>query len=382
MSTTRTVGHEFDLLELAFREGGPDAVFERLVRTAREEQGPRDLFAIRVMQVRHRLGLPLIETEKVLDLDDERRLIYETAFRDAARETGEMFLANGDIVNAWPYFKAIGEHAPVAAAIDVATGSENLDRLIEIAFREGVNPRKGFELLLEHHGICSAITWYGSSPDFSGRMECLRLLIRTLYSQLAASLRETVAATEGVAQPAAGVSELIAGRDWLFEGMSSYVDSTHLVSVLRFAPELEDPEMLRMVCEMAEYGRRLSPMFHFRGDPPFEDVYLDHAVFLKALLGEETDAAVEHFRGKLASAGEAAAPVLIDLLVRLGRQDEAIRVSEEYLPDASLQLCQAAGDYATLSRLARQRADPLGFAAAVIQSSPTRESACIAPDPA
>ena len=71
MSTTRTVGHEFDLLELAFREGGPDAVFERLVRTAREEQGPRDLFAIRVMQVRHRLGLPLIETEKVLDLDDE-----------------------------------------------------------------------------------------------------------------------------------------------------------------------------------------------------------------------------------------------------------------------------------------------------------------------
>ena len=80
-----------------------------------------------------------------------------------------------------------------------------------------------------------------------------------------------------------------------------------------------------MVCEMAEYGRRLSPMFHFRGDPPFEDVYLDHAVFLKALLGEETDAAVEHFRGKLASAGEAAAPVLIDLLVRLGRQEEAIR---------------------------------------------------------
>ena len=56
------------------------------------------------------------------------------------------------------------------------------------------------------------------------------------------------------------VAELIAGRDWLFEGMSSYVDSTHLVSVLRFAPELEDPEMLRMVCEMAEYGRHGSKL--------------------------------------------------------------------------------------------------------------------------
>ena len=54
--------------------------------------------------------------------------------------------------------------------------------------------------------------------------------------------------------------------------------------------------------------------------------------------------------------------------MRFGRQQEAIRVSEEYLPDATLQLCQAAGDYDTLRRLARQRADRLGFAAGVIQS--------------
>jgi hypothetical protein len=136
-------------------------------------------------------------------------------------------------------------------------------------------------LLLQHHGICSAITWYGSSPDYAGRTECLRLLIRTLYNQLAGSLRETVAATENVTPPNS-VRELIAGREWLFEGMSSYIDSTHLVSILRFAPDLEDPEMLRMALEMAEYGCRLSPMFHFRGDPPFEDVHLDHAVYLKA----------------------------------------------------------------------------------------------------
>ena len=89
---------------------------------------------------------------------------------------------------------------------------------------------------------------------------------------------------------------------------------------------------------------------------------------MKALLGVDGDAAVEHFRKKLDSVGEAAAPVLIDLLVRFGRHAEAIRVSEENLPDASLQLCQAAGDYTTLRRLARQRADRLGYAAAVIQS--------------
>jgi hypothetical protein len=361
------VTDEFDLLELAYREGGADAVFERLVLTARDQKRPRELFAVRVMQVRHRLGLPLIETEKVLDLEDERRQAYETAFRDAARETGELFLACNDIVSAWPYFKAIGEHAPVAAALQNVTGGDNLDRLIEIAFREGVSPLKGFELLLKHHGICAAITWYGSSPDYNGRPECLRLLVRTLYQTLAESLRETVAAAESIA-PAGGVRELIAGRDWLFEGMSSYTDSTHLVSVLRFVPESEDPETLRMALEMAEYGCRLSDMFHFRGDPPFEDVYLDHAVFLRALLGEDADAAVEHFRKKISSARDAAAPVLIDLLVRLGRHEDAIRTSMEHLPDVSLQLCQTAGDYATLRCLARQREDRLGFAAGIIQA--------------
>ena len=127
-----------------------------------------------------------------------------------------------------------------------------------------------------------------------------------------------------------------------------------------------------------------SPMFHFRGDPPFEDVYLDHAVYLKALLGMDGDAAVEHFRKKLDSAGEAAAPVLIDLLVRFGRQAEAISVSEEYLPDATLQLCQAAGDYATLRRLGAD-SGPTVWGSPRRSFSPTaitRESACIALSPA
>ena len=55
---------------------------------------------------------------------------------------------------------------------------ENLDRVIEIAYREGVNPSKGFELILKQHGICSAITWYGSNPDQQSRQQCLRLLVR------------------------------------------------------------------------------------------------------------------------------------------------------------------------------------------------------------
>ncbi len=384
MYTDTVDQEEFQLLEDAFRSDGPEAVFDRLIRRAREEKNHRLLFGTRLMACRHLMGLPLIETEPVIDVSDEQRPAYETAFRDAAREAGELCLAGGDIVSAWAYFKAIGERAPVAAAIENVTAGDNvivgnnLDRVIEIAFQEGVNPRKGFELILQHHGICRAITWFGSNHDYDSRHACLKLLVRTLHRDLAAALKETIAATEGDAPGTDSVAELIAGRDWLFEGTSYYVDSTHLASILGFTPELDDAETLRMALNMADYGQRLAPMFHFRSEPPFEDIYRDHAVYLRALLGEDVDAAIAHFRNKAAEPGDATpAEVLIDLLIRLGRYADAIQSSIEYFPDANvsprscptvLQLCQMAGDYARLRSVAREREDLLGFVAGVIQS--------------
>jgi hypothetical protein len=132
-----------------------------------------------------------------------------------------------------------------------------------------------------------------------------------------------------------------------------------------------------MALEMADYGYRLAPMFHFRGDPPFEDIYPDHAVYLRALTGGDREAAIAHFRKKAAGdSGTVAAEVLIDLLVRLERTQEAISAFQEYFPETNaapmncpsiLQLCQIAGDYTKLRGLARERGDVLGFAAGLIQ---------------
>ena len=139
--------------------------------------------------------------------------------------------------------------------------------------------------------------------------------------------------------------------------------------MLRYAPELEDPTLLRMVLEMAEYGTPAFPMFHFRGDPPFQDTYRDYAVYLKALLREDVEAGVAHFRAKVAGPEDAmCADVLINLLSRLERYPEAIQVSVESLPEASLQLCQLAADYAKLQDLARERRDVVSFAAGILQA--------------
>ena len=202
------------------RSDGADAVFDLLIRRARDGRDRRVLFGARIMQARHRLGLPLIETESVLGLPAGQRLTYETAFREAAREAGELLLAGGDIAGAWVYFKAIGEPAPVAAAIESVNGGENLDRIIEIAFQEGVNPRKGFELILEHHGICRAISWFEANRDRDSRQKSLRLLVRTLHGQIASAIKETIASAEGAAPETNSLAELMAGRAWLFEANS------------------------------------------------------------------------------------------------------------------------------------------------------------------
>jgi len=326
----------FARIQEAFQTDGAEAVFDLLTLDARETGNHRSLFDTAILRVRHRLGLPLIETGPVADLTADQRSVYEAAFREAARDAGELCLATGDIVNAWPYFKAIGERAPVAAAIERVDGGENLDRIIEIAFQEGANPRKAFELILEHRGLCSAITWFGGLPDRTSRQAGLRLLVQTIYDEIADALKHTIAQRE-CAEPQTGrIADLIAGRDWLFEGMSTYADATHVTAILRYAPELEDEVSLRSALELAQYGQRLDPMYHFRGDPPFEDTYRDIAVYMRALLGDDVDAAIAHFRARIGGPQDTlGAEVLVNLLSRRKRYAEAIKVSLEYLPEAS-----------------------------------------------
>ena len=372
----------FELLEEALRAGGPAAGFDLLSRRFRDEKNYPMLFEARLMQKRVELGVDPIQTGTLDDIPGDVRPAYERAFIEAAREVGGLFLADGDIVRAWPYFRAIGETAPVAAAIEQvdATGEE-LDAVIGIAFQERANPRKGFEMILQQYGICRAITCFDQYPG-AGREEALHLLVRTLYEELAASLRSAIERQEGEAPASHSVAELINGRDWLFENNSYYADSSHLIAILRYSLDLEDRAMLRMAWELAAYGCKLAPMFSFKVDPPFDNVYVDHAIYLRALLGEGVEEAIAHFRRKIAEsdpekAGTAPAQVLVTLLVRLDRFQEAIRVSLEHLdglPAAQLgcptmmQLCQMAKDWSQLKRLARERGDVLSFAAGAVRA--------------
>jgi hypothetical protein len=372
----------FEGLEQALKSGGPEEALAFLAKQAGAEKNYPLVFEARLMQKRRELGLPLIQTGGLGDVPEDRRPAYEQAYITAAQEVGGLFLADGDIARAWSYFRAIGEPAMVAEAIEQVEAGENIDRIIEIAFLEGVNPRKGFELLLGSYGLCRAISTFSQYPARAGRIESLHLLVRTLYRELAHSLKRTIEGVEGQAPATESVSELMHGRDWLFEGNTYYVDTSHLASIVQFSPELEDPEMLARVLELTEYGKRLAPMFQFRGNPPFEDVYQDHGAYLRALLGQDVENAIAHFREKITAqqgredGDTSAAQALVGLLARLKRYEEAVDISLAHLREANpvdlacptaAQLCQMARDYGKLRQVAREQKDLLSYAAGVIQ---------------
>jgi len=370
----------FDLIQKAAREGGADSALDLLVTISQKDKNYPLLFEARLMQARHKLGLPLIFNAPLEGLPSEQRQAYEDAMREGAREAGNLFLAAGDIPRAWPYFRAIGDPAPVAAAIEMIDSDDQLDGIIEIAFGQGVHPRKGFELLLKTHGICRAITFFGQCPDPKSREQGALLLLRALHGELVDNLKHGISRTEGQRPDGNSVTDLIRGRDWLFGDFDSYVDIAHLTAIVPLALDFTDPEALQLALELCDYGTHLSTNFQYRTDPPFQDFYNDHAIYLRALAGCEIDAAIGHFRGKVGdptAAATAAGPaqILVLLLTRLKRYAEAVEVSLTYLGDqipnqlacpTIPELCQLAGDYDSLREVARRRGDMLNFTAAAI----------------
>ena len=379
----------FSWIEHALQNGNAGAAFEQLTQRFRRDKQYRRLFDARLMQKRLELGLPLVSAAGIGDVPKELQQAYQDASVHAAREVGELILADRDIPQAWPYFRAIGDTGPIIQALDTfdtadadtPESQEALGAAIQIAFQEGVHPRKGFELILKHYGLCRAITMFGAYPDRDGRQESLRLLVRSLHGQIVENLKHAISDVEGTQPESCSIAALIEGRDWLFENNAQHTDSSHIAPVLAFSAELDDKETLRLAVEIADYASRLGPLFQYSDDPPFERVYEDRGVYLRALLGEDVDRAIQHFDDKAAASdpdrdGSRPAEVLVGLLVRLGRYDDAISVFQRYLIDVGpeglscpslLLLCQMAGDFEQLRQVAKQQSDPLSYMAALIQ---------------
>jgi hypothetical protein len=358
------------LLESSDPTAGLDFLADQFLKA--KEYGM--LFEARLMKKRQELGLPLIQTD-ALTRDD-----YQEAVIVAARQTGELFLADGKIERAWPYFRAVSESEPIFNAIDTLEPGENQDGIVSIAFQEGVHPRKGLELILAQHGMCRAITAFGMTAVQKDREQCIGLLARHIHAEIVSRLGSAIEAREGIHPVSASLPELMQGRDWLFGEWDYYVDTSHLLSVVPYCVELTDRSALECCAELCAYGKRLASQFQSAGVPPFEDQFTAYGHYIQALLGNDVETQLDYFRRQITESdpevvGDAPGRHLARLLISLNRPADALDVVIHHVfEDATygapvptaLQLCYQAKDFTRLRDLAKERGDLLSYTAGSI----------------
>ena len=101
--------------------------------------------------------------------------------------------------------------------------------------------------------------------------------------------------------------------------------------------------------------------------------------YLGILLGEKVDEGLAHFRAKITADPDGpdsfAAEVLVRLLVRLGRLQEALAVASHYFVNLDerqlscpgvFDLSQRLKEYGALAEVSRKRNDPVHFLAGLI----------------
>lgn len=375
----------FTELETLLREQGANAAIDQLCAVLRQRRDHARLFYALLVKKRQELGVSPIPTEPADSLPPEFHQPYEEAIRAAAREVGQLYLEDGNIPQAWLYFRMIGEPAPVAAALDRFQPSEDedLQPIIDVAFQQAVHPRKGFDLVLDRYGTCNAITMiggidFGKSTDV--RTYCIGRLVRQLHRELVERVRADITHRQNFEPTGRTIPELLAGREWLFDEECYHIDTSHLSSVVQMSIHLPPGDDLRLAIELCEYGRHLSPRLQYPGDPPFENLYLDYGHYLRVLAGDNVEAGLDHFRAKVEvmdveNLGTLPAEVLVNLLLQVNRTEEALAVARRWLGSVRerpltcpsiAELCQRAGNYQALADVAREQEDPVHFLAGLL----------------
>src|SRR5271166_6646657 len=101
-----------DELQRTLGESGPAEAIDRLCDRLREDKDYRSLFYALLMKRRQELGVSPIPTGPAADLPPSVHVPYEEAIREAGRHVGGLYLAEGQVAEAWFYFRMLGEPDP------------------------------------------------------------------------------------------------------------------------------------------------------------------------------------------------------------------------------------------------------------------------------
>ena len=377
----------FNQLETSMQDGGIEAVLAQLISGLKEEKKYHELFEALKMKVRHSIGLPLLYGESGDELEESQRNALEDGLLDACRQVGMGLLTEGRISEGYMYMRPVGDRQAVKEVLDqIQAGDSNIDELVEVLLQEGVDVERGFQIVLDSYGTCNSITTYETVVSHKSKPEqrkVAKLLLDHVHAELFNNVKSDIAHRSEAEAEETTLAELVADREWLFGEHAYHIDTTHLASTTRFSRILEDEASLRKALDLTHYGRMLNSQFQYEGDEPFTDIYPDHALYYQALLGENVEEALAHFKQKAHDVprnqwGTLAVEVYIDLLNRIGKVDEAIAATAELiqpgertsgLAPSLLELCESKGDYSQLVESCRGANDVLGFATGLMKAT-------------
>ncbi len=382
----------FDELQRISEESGVEKSLEFLESHFRNSNDFFKLFEILKMKCRHGLGLPLIYSQQPDDLTQAQQRELEDGLLSACREVGTLFFKSGEIQQGWAYLQPVGDKRLNEELVcSIVPNEENVDAIIEVAILQGAAPSYGFALLLKHHGTCDGITTFDTqAPRFDAivQRQMASALVHHIHDELFNSVRQSLKDQEQPSESTPlssnlSLSEIIESFPGLSADGARHIDPTHLASAMRIARLLEDSDDILVANQLANFGSKLPEDFQYPSAPPFEDTYLDHGLFFSALLGEQVDQTVQHFKSKTESVaadqfGPVADETLVDLLVRVGKIDEALEVATQQLMGneetigIAPSVFEIARNPAQLKRLGdvyRSKNDLLGFAVALLKNT-------------
>jgi hypothetical protein len=374
---------DFDTLDSQFFLSA-DAGLAALLEKLKDSPEHHAYFRALLLKKRHELKLPLVNPGDLRGVPPEAKREYEDYVETICREIGTRYLAEKDIVQAWRYFRTIGDHQPIREALEQLDPKTADDTVLDIAINQGVHPLRGFAITLERDGLCRAVSTY--DMEFSSNLDDKRgaaaLLVQAIYRDLVLNVRRQIYERFNEYPPETDLIELVQHRPWLFEDGNYHTDPSHLSSICRIGIILTtQPEQI-MALSCCEYGKLLDKRHQYEGRAPFEAGYADLALFYRAALGQNVPENIAFFKEKLTnydlhSMDSFPLETVLLLQWHCGQRSEALHFWREnfrytapeqqgQITPSYYDLCVQAGDFQQLAEVARNQSDSSAWAAARI----------------
>ena len=368
-----------------FEHSLPSDAVDQLMNYFRQNEQWEELFNLHKMRSRLRVGLSPVPMADEAPIPEDKQDQLEREMLEACKEVGAMLLRKGKLEEGWMYMRPVGDKEFAANVLaDVEINQENVDAMLHLLVQEGLDVARGTQASLELRGICNTITMMDMIVKMRGRADqqaSVTALIHRVHQELLENVREDIERRKIQNCDTSSLQSILKTEPTLLRDGSYHMDTTHVASTVRFSRVLDDHEVIQKAIDLCHYGVALHPNYQYPSEEPFADLYSSSLIYLQTLLGVNPDAGLRFFRSKAEDVdvrehGPVAIETYVDLLARIGRNQEALDFLIRKMPEGErpfgiapsiLELCDAVGDYSPMIQRSQERGDLVGLAAALLQ---------------